>query len=407
MINNYGGIIKINRIQSELTIDYISMKTGISKSQLSRIERNKENISIQNVVKIFSVMNIDVSTKNIDLQFENDFQIFYYDVVYLKDFESSYKVLAGYNDVIKTSLSYIKYLLANMIYDIIRGSYKKAEDYLYLEKYFDYLEYYQIQLFYDYIGAIYYFKGLHHESCSYYRKALTYRGNDYSIAMVNYHISVPLTNIGQLHEAFQHAKIARKIFANTVNIKRLTLINFQIAWIYSMLGNFDQSEKLNLACIEAFGNLGMNQNVEDTYNNLIWNYVCSGEFDKIIALEDKALQIMHEKHCICFYLSYAYYMLGDKKKAQQYILKAKNNMVEPTKYMKMMINAFKIFLSDSSIERKEKNLLKVYNFTRKYYKIDLEIFTLELLRNFYKSINNTRDEYECMIKLLNYYKMKK
>lgn len=76
MINNFGGIIKLNRIQQGLTLDYISYKTGISKSQISRIERNKEQITFENVVKIFSVMNIEVSNENFETQFEKDFQTF-------------------------------------------------------------------------------------------------------------------------------------------------------------------------------------------------------------------------------------------------------------------------------------------------------------------------------------------
>ncbi|MFQ7798951.1 MAG: helix-turn-helix domain-containing protein [Coprobacillus cateniformis] len=100
MINNFGGIIKLNRIQQGLTLDYISYKTGISKSQISRIERNKEQITFENVVKIFSVMNIEVSNENFETQFEKDFQTFYSDVVYVKDIENSYKVIRSYSDKI-------------------------------------------------------------------------------------------------------------------------------------------------------------------------------------------------------------------------------------------------------------------------------------------------------------------
>lgn len=76
MISHYGGIIKLNRIQLDLTIDYISIKTGISKSQISRIERNKEAISLQSINKIFSIMNINIAPENIDLQFEKRFSNF-------------------------------------------------------------------------------------------------------------------------------------------------------------------------------------------------------------------------------------------------------------------------------------------------------------------------------------------
>ncbi|MBS5116259.1 MAG: helix-turn-helix transcriptional regulator [Erysipelotrichaceae bacterium] len=407
MISHYGGIIKLNRIQLDLTIDYISIKTGISKSQISRIERNKEAISLQSINKIFSIMNINIAPENIDLQFEKDFQTFYSDVFYLKDYELSYKILKEYASIVRSTLSYIKYLLSDMIYSINIGNYKNASDYMYLEKYFDYLESYQIQLFYDYIGVIHYLNGCYLESCLFYNKALTHSGDDNSTAMVAFHKSISLTLIGELNEAFEYARKAREIFADNVNIKRLTSVNFQIARIYSMNGNYKKSEKLNLACIDAFTNLGSYNEVKDTYNNLIWNYIRANEFDKILSLEDTVLKIMNEDHCIFFYLSYTYYKMGDLDKAQNYILKAKDNLINPTSYMKTMISSFKIFLSDSSNERKEKNLIKTYNVAKKSNSIDLEIFTMELLKEFYTITSNKEEEYKCMKVLLDYYKTKK
>lgn len=296
---------------------------------------------------------------------KKDFQTFYSDVFYLKDYELSYKILKEYASIVRSTLSYIKYLLSDMIYSINIGNYKNASDYMYLEKYFDYLESYQIQLFYDYIGVIHYLNGCYLESCLFYNKALTHSGDDNSTAMVTFHKSISLTLIGELNEAFEYARKAREIFADNVNIKRLTSVNFQIARIYSMNGNYKKSEKLNLACIDAFTNLGSYNEVKDTYNNLIWNYIRANEFDKILSLEDTVLKIMNEDHCIFFYLSYTYYKMGDLDKAQNYILKAKDNLINPTSYMKTMISSFKIFLSDSSNERKEKNLIKTYNVAKK------------------------------------------
>ena len=212
----------------------------------------------------------------------------------------------------------------------MKGYSQKIEDYLFIENYFAYLESYQIQLFYDYLGVISYNNKDYADELKFNNEAFSYSGNDYSTAMLYFHRSIPLTTFGELSDALECAIQARDIFSKTVNIKRLTSVNFQIAVIYSMNGNYDQSEKLNLACIEAFNNLGMVKEVEDTYNNLIWGYVRSREFDKIIDLENKALDIMHHDHCICFYLSYAYYKLQNKKEASEYIRKAKVQMNNPT-----------------------------------------------------------------------------
>ena len=44
MSNNYGGIIKLNRIQQNTKLEYLAKRLGMTKGQLSRIERNKENV---------------------------------------------------------------------------------------------------------------------------------------------------------------------------------------------------------------------------------------------------------------------------------------------------------------------------------------------------------------------------
>ena len=82
-------------------------------------------------------------------------------------------------------------------------------------------------------------------------------------------------------------------------------------------------------------------------------------------------------------------------------------MNNPTEYMKAMINAFQVYLSKSSEERKEKQLLKVHEITKETRQYDLEVFTMELLREFYESVHNTEKEYECMKKLIQYYKKRK
>ena len=157
MIESIGGIIKLNRIQNELTLKYVSYKTGLSKGYLSRVERNKEGISFENVQKIFSLMGIEFSTEKIDEKFENDFYQFINDVIYMKDFEKSFLKLKVYEKNIYSSFSYIKYLLAEMIYNINIYDSINITDYFYIEEYFDYLESYQIVLFYDYIGVYFYY----------------------------------------------------------------------------------------------------------------------------------------------------------------------------------------------------------------------------------------------------------
>lgn len=48
LLEAFGGIIQLNRIQNHLTLKYISNQNGLSKGYLSRVERNKEDITFEN-----------------------------------------------------------------------------------------------------------------------------------------------------------------------------------------------------------------------------------------------------------------------------------------------------------------------------------------------------------------------
>ncbi|UTY40425.1 helix-turn-helix domain-containing protein [Allocoprobacillus halotolerans] len=67
-----GKIVRLNRKQEKLKQEYICVKTGIARSQLSRYERNKEKISTDNIKNIFQVMNIEVYPHD-ENTFEKDF----------------------------------------------------------------------------------------------------------------------------------------------------------------------------------------------------------------------------------------------------------------------------------------------------------------------------------------------
>lgn len=405
MIESIGGIIKLNRIQNELTLKYVSYKTGLSKGYLSRVERNKEGISFENVQKIFSLMGIEFSTEKIDEKFENDFYQFINDVIYMKDFEKSFLKLKVYEKNIYSSFSYIKYLLAEMIYNINIYDSINITDYFYIEEYFDYLESYQIVLFYDYIGVYFYYNNLHTEAIMYYDKAMMYKGNQYSSAMLNYHKSISLTCIERLTEAFDCAIQVRESFCEQLNLRRLVSISFQIAVIYCHMRNYKKSEEINLKCIEMFEELQMQKSVISTYNNLFWDYICAQEYNKILSKKDEALLRSNNDVRILFYISFAYYQLNNLSLAKKYIKKAKNNISSISdQYFIDIIQAFYVLLSDSSYKRKEKKLFNIYKTSKKIQNIQTTLFILEIIKDFYKKYNKQDKYIQCLEKLNKSYK---
>ena len=155
MNKSIGGIIKLNRIQKNLSLKAFNHIEGMSEPLLSRVERGNEKISQEKIASIFHYMEIEVIGEDIDDEFEKEFLQFYHDVVYMLDYEASYEVLLSYSDVIQSTCSYIKYLLALMIHNVVIGDYSDITQYQCIEEYFDYLEDYQRQIYCDNMGVLY------------------------------------------------------------------------------------------------------------------------------------------------------------------------------------------------------------------------------------------------------------
>ena len=108
---------------------------------------------------------------------------------------------------------------------------------------------------------------------------------------------------------------------------------------------------------------------------------------------------------ILFYISFAFYKLGNLDLAKKYIKKAKNNISSISdQYFIDMIQAFYVLLSDSSYERKEKKLFNVYKTSKKIQNIQTTLFILEIIKDFYKKYNKQDKYIQCLEKLNKSYK---
>lgn len=404
MLQSYGGIIKLNRIKQNIKQDYICYKTGISKSHLSRMERNIDNISDNTAKMIFESIDLNLYCIDINDDFERDFIKFYEDIVFLRDFEYSFSKIKYYYPNIQTSLSYVKYLLAEMIYTIMKSDNNNIYTYLFLEDFFDYLEPYQIQIFYDCLGLICYDNKKYSEALSYYSRAEQFNGNDLSKSMLYYHISISAKHLRELSLALQFANKAKELCFLILNLKRLLYIMSHIANIESDLKNYHKSEIINLQCINALKDLNMNENIIICYNNLLWTYILWSKYKKVIDLEKEIIDITNSDHCICFYLSFSYHKLGNDNQARKYIQLAKTNLKKPTNYMKTMIHSFSIYLSNASLAHKENSLLKIYDAAIKSNDKNIEIFILNFIVDFYKENQIIDKAFLYQEKLLTCYK---
>lgn len=406
MNDNLGKIIKLNRIQLGLKQDFISSKANISKSHLSRMERNKEKISIEVAQNFFEFMGIEYTSDNLSDEFENLFYEFYKSYAFDLNYEQAYNELYKYKDKIRSTTSYPKFLLAEMIYSIIHLKHYHISKYELLEEYFEYLESYQLQLYYIFKGLSSRKRNDNMEALKMYKIAERYIGNDISNSMLYYHISIVMQNLNILSESYDYIQKAKQLFVDILNLRRQVLSEFQIALIETSRNNYDKGIKIYRRCIEAFKQLNMNYDIKIAYNNLLWTYLKSKQYDQILLLKDEVLRFVGKSHSIYFYLSYTYYVKGDIDKAKRYIKLAKESLDHPTVYMEAMIKAFSGLLSKSSLEKKEKYLKEAYHCAILNQDRDVEIFSLELLTNFYLQNGHHQDAIAYQQRLLECYKEK-
>ena len=247
---------------------------------------------------------------------------------------------------------------------------------------------------------------MHKEALEMYRLAERNVGNDVSNSMLYYHISIVLQNLNILSESYDYIQKAKQLFVDTLNLRRLVLSEFQIAIIETSRNNYEKGIKIYSSCIKAFEQLNMITQIKDTYNNLLWTYIKSKQFDQILHLEDEVLNVVGENHSIYFFLSYTYYIKGDMAMAKKYIKLAKESLYQPTVYMEAMIKAFSVLLSKSSLERKEKYLKEAYRCAILNQDRDVEIFSLQLLIDFYLQNEHHQDAIVYQQRLLECYKEK-
>ncbi len=67
-----GEMIKSIRKERRLTQEQLGKLVGVQKSQISKLERNTRNVTIETILKVFRALktNIKFSIENIDEQFE-------------------------------------------------------------------------------------------------------------------------------------------------------------------------------------------------------------------------------------------------------------------------------------------------------------------------------------------------
>ncbi len=385
METNIGKIVKLHRIRKKFKQEYMAKKLGITTSTYSRFENNLFVLEDEQIEKAFSILEIDYVNEDISDEFEKAVYVFLKDTVIDKGFDISYKVVESYYEKIISTTSFPKYLFVEMYYKVRKKQKFDIKDYFFLEDYFEYLDSYHIQFYYDMVGIYHRQRELHTESVDYYLKAKTFVGNFLSSGMVCYHLSIAYRNLGKLSDALRYMEEAKVYFVKTLNLRRLVMAEFEIGLINQNMNNVEYGIQKYFDCLDAFKMLDMKPEVHNTYNSILWTYMKDGQYDNVLKIKDEALEAVNDDPYFYFMIAYTYYKMNDLKNAKQYSVHAKSLLHNCNDAFKInVIKALHVVLKTKDTCKKESALLKVYDSALECQDHEVIKFTLDWLCEFYK-----------------------
>lgn len=404
-----GTIYKLHRIEYGLTLSEVAPLIGVSLSKLSDFENNKTQLPLETIYKLYSFIEIDAkfpddNEKVIDQSFKD----LYNSILKLNGkSEFCYSQFFNIRDYIYCTSSYIIWILGKFVYHTYFPTVDLYDYQVLIKTLSDHLELLPSvfrQIYYDTLGI--YHKDKHElkEAEFYFDRALQELGTTQTLAMVYYHKSMVLNQLGGLTDSLACVVKAKKLFDQDLNLKRSIMANVSLGVVNVRLGNYLRGEKAYFQCLEAMGFVEFD-NVIIVYNNLVWSYILSEQYEKAIEYSMKALNIDKEFPYIYFYLSYASWKINDRKAAIHYIQDATiiRNQCDP--YGNAIIQAFSIYINKKlSISKTEKMFLVAYKEAKKLNDYQLQIFVYELIVDLYVENNNEKKIFEYKNKLLDLYK---
>lgn len=407
MKNDYGIICKMNRIEKGLTLNQIIANDRLnilSVECLNKMENLAEDMEEEKLEYLFSLLglhfNMTMQTK-IDDKVEATFKNIMQCRLHLKNYDKYFKELADMEDQIYCSLSYPKYLLLKLFR--YADQYKNDDDIHLLTTLLgtslELLDDYRTALFYDSLGVIKDDEGNEEIALKYFHQAKEYSGNIDVASLVSYHISLVLSKLGRLKEAFLYTKKAKLLFDEILSYKFSFNCSLQMAALNMQLGNDEPAAQQLLNCLYAAKVLNMQGVI---YNYLCWIYIKTSKYNDLIETGDKLSKIEPSDYKSYFYKSWAHYKLKNNALAKREIAHAIKRLDDTDLFFKKLIQIFSAYLNQTSNNHIiENELLQLYQgIVHQQFDYPALFFILEVITDFYHETCQIDEENEYLRKLL-------
>lgn len=380
MIDNFGNIIYINRIDQKLSIRELEEITGIPHEKISRFERGTELPKREDIEKILEALHIELSEENDTKSLEYYNSFLREQFLQTIDNKKTLEKLKYYKHIFfHSSYGHLYFLIQLMCKLLLNNnSTDKEEKILNRTK----LKSSESQVYTQCLAIKKDNEGLYEESLKLYKESLRIRDNKIQDAMIYYQMSMTLAALNRLHEAKESLEIARDYFYSHGSLVRLTYCHMQLGNIYTKDGQFKKA-------LECYQNALDNYKfIEDKYSvipsikrNMIWVYICLGRYNEALELleeqEDKTLPNVIYLYCCC------YVKLKDLKNLEIWLKEGKKYIKDDYINEQYMMLYRYMMKNDNSAraynkaKQVYKNLEKTSTYEQKIFLLDLIIDILE------------------------------
>jgi len=298
--SNFGVLIRLNREHQNINLITLSELSGISTSQLSKIERGIESATNDTLSYIFEAL--DINFEFIKEELNNisfSFNKFYSCIYYFEPIENAKIIIDELNRKYISEFISVELILANLMYYLTYEiNIDKAKNYIdLLFNLIECLTPYQKQLFYDYCGIYYKEIRRFDKAIYYYKLSIETNNNQMITAMAYYHLGIVYRKNNQLLKSYGCIQKAKDLFISNNNFRRSMMADLVIANLHSANAEYDEALELLDICLDSYKRINAPlDEIATIYLNILWINIITENYIKakkvLDGLESEILNIL-------------------------------------------------------------------------------------------------------------------
>ena len=398
-----GHIIRYERTKDNIKLCELASSINKSKQYLSEIENGSKKISYSTIIEIFNKLNIEFKFEYSEAVDEYFFE--FSELFYFHDLANAKNKLRqiSYNKNFKYSWNYPSVILSQYILDAME--YQNDINPEELENLYSLLSKSQQTLYYFFRATLEYSVKNDKESIKFYECANETVGSIPSYqAIINTGLALVYDRNNCLLKAIDYNQQAYLQFTSHNNTERAIACELHIGNEYSKLFFLDmaiEQYKITLRDAKRFNVLRI---IDLVYRNLAVSYLYNDDYTDAIMIALDGIKVVKNPAVLYYVLSWSYYELHKKQLSIRYLEKLKE-LDNRTPYLEkiILIQTIKMNYGKCAKEYIEV-LLDFYNYNLENEMAAEQIFSLNLIVEFFDLKKDYKNAYLYSSILLKYYR---